>query len=109
MAARRRSRRPGPKTISRTGVTGQKGVNLIEGVVLDVESRWTPSGPNEVGIDGYVELFDPASRNALGLNLAAQSKAASGVTADPRPTFDFWCTPADVEYWLAGNMPVILG
>lgn len=51
----------------------------------------------------------PASRNALGLNLAAQSKAASGVTADPRPTFDFWCTPADVEYWLAGNMPVILG
>ena len=59
MAARRRSRRPGPKTISRTGVTGQKGVNLIEGVVLDVESRWTPSGPNEVGIDGYVELFDP--------------------------------------------------
>jgi hypothetical protein len=108
MAARRRGRRSGPKTISGTGITGQKGVNLIEGIVLEMESRWTPSGPNEVGIDGYIELFDPATRKALGLNLAAQSKSATGVGADPKPTFDFWCAPADLEYWLAGNMPVIL-
>jgi hypothetical protein len=79
-------------------------VNLIEGIVLDMESRWTPSGPNEVGIDGYIELFD----KALGLTLAAQSKVATGVGADQKPTFDFWCAPADLEYWLAGNMPVIL-
>lgn len=108
MTARRRGRRSRPKTISGTGVTGQKGVNLIEGIVLDMESRWTPSGPNEVGIDGYIELFDPASRRALGLTLAAQSKAVSGVSATTTPTFDYWCAPADIEYWLAGNMPVIL-
>ncbi len=108
MAARRRGRRSGPKTISGTGLTGQKGVHVIEGVVLDMESRWTPSGPNEVGIDGYIELFDPASHKALGLNLAAQSKASTGITSDPRATFDFWCAPADIEYWLAGNMPMIL-
>lgn len=108
MNAKRRGRRHRPKTISRTGVTGQKGVNLIEAVVLDMESRWTPSGPNEVGIDGYIELFDPASRRALGVTLAVQSKAASGVSADAKPTFDYWCAAADVEYWLAGNMPIIL-
>src|SRR3954469_20779924 len=108
MAAKRKGRRFGPKTISGTGVTGQRGVNLIEGIVLDMESRWTPSGPNEVGIDGYIELFDPASRKALGLTLAAQSKVATGVGADQKPTFDFWCAPADLQYWLAGNMPVIL-
>jgi hypothetical protein len=62
MAAKRRGRRPRPKTISGTGVTGQKGVNLIEGIVLDMESRWTPSGPNEVGIDGYIELTPVARR-----------------------------------------------
>jgi hypothetical protein len=71
-------------------------------------SRWTPSGPNEVGIDGYIELFDPASRKALGLNLAAQSKAVTGVSASLKATFDFRCEPTDLEYWLAGNMPVIL-
>ena len=101
MAAKPRGRRSAPKTISRTGVTGQRGVNLIEGIVLDMESRWTLSGPNEVGIDGYIELFDPANRRALGLTLAAQSKAVSGVSADTKPTFDYWCAPADVEYWLA--------
>lgn len=83
-------------------------MNLIEGVVLDMESRWSPSGPNEVGIDGHIELFDPASRKALGLTLAAQSKVVTGVGTDQKPTFDFWCAPADLEYWLAGNMPVIL-
>lgn len=106
MASRRR--RPRSKTISGTGVTGQKGINLIERVVLDMDSRWTPSGPNEVGIDGYIELFDSATRKPLGLTLAAQSKVVSAVSADSAPTFDYWCAPGDVEYWLAGSMPVIL-
>ena len=58
MAARRRGPRHA-EAISASGVTGQKGINLIERIVLDMESRWTPSGPNEVGIDGYVELQIP--------------------------------------------------
>jgi uncharacterized protein DUF4365 len=105
---RRPTRPQRSKTISATGVSGQKGVNLIERVVLDMESLWTPTGANEVGIDGYIELFDPATRKPLGLTLAAQSKVASALRKDSSPTFDFWCASADVEYWLAGNMPVIL-
>jgi hypothetical protein len=107
MPSRPRRRRRA-KTISGQGVTGQKGINLIERVVLDMESHWTPSGANEVGIDGYIELFDPATRKPLGLTLAAQSKVVSALTADSSPTFDYWCDPADLEYWLAGSMPVIL-
>jgi hypothetical protein len=84
MAARRRGPRR-PKTISASSVTGQKGINLIERIVLDMESRWTPSGQNEVGIDGYIELFDPATRIALGLTLAAQSKVVNAIAATPRP------------------------
>jgi len=106
--ARRLRRRHRPKTISGTAVTGQKGVNLIERVVLDMESSWTPTGALEVGIDGYIELFDPATRKPLGITLAVQSKVASAIGKDSSPTFDFWCEPADVEYWLAGSMPVIL-
>lgn len=73
---RRKSR---PKTISRPGLTGQRGINAIERIVLEMGSRWTPSGPNEIGIDGYIELFDPNSRQALGLTLAVQSKVVTAV------------------------------
>ena len=34
---------------------------------LGMDSRWTPNGANEVGIDGHIELFDPSSHEALGL------------------------------------------
>ena len=57
-----------PKTLSSQGLLGQQGVNFIEKIVLDMGSRWTPSGPNEVGIDGYIELFDPGSRVAAWQN-----------------------------------------
>lgn len=108
MATRRRRGSRRPKTISARGVTGQKGVNLIERVVLEMESRWTPSGPNEIGIDGYIELFDPSTRMALGLTLAAQSKVVNAIAGGENDSFDYRCEPADVEYWLSGSMPFIL-
>jgi hypothetical protein len=80
-----------PKTLSSQGLLGQKGINLIEHIVLEMGSRWTPSGANEVGIDGYIELFDPTSHVALGKTLAIQSKAVSKFANKTEETFDFWC------------------
>lgn len=97
-----------PKTISAQGVLGQKGINLIERVVLDMESRWTPSGANEIGIDGYIEFFDPTTRKPLGLTLAVQSKVATALGTNSSATFTYSCRPADIEYWLSGSMPVVL-
>jgi hypothetical protein len=71
-------------------------------------SRWTPSGPNEIGIDGYIELFDPNSRRALGLTLAVQSKVVTAIGRATDKTFDYWCDANDLTYWLNGNTPVIL-
>lgn len=107
--AKRRHKRDGTrsKTISAQGITGQKGVNLIEGVVLKMGSRWTVSGPNEVGIDGYIELFDPVSRESLGLTLAIQSKVVSAIR-DQEDEFRYSCAQSDLEYWLKGNIPVVL-
>lgn len=103
-----RRKQPRPKTISAQGLSGQQGINLIERVVLQMRSRWTPSGPNEIGIDGYIELFDPNSRQALGVTLAVQSKVVSAIGDAAKPTFDYWCDANDIEYWLNGNTPVIL-
>lgn len=99
---------PRPKTLSSQGLLGQKGINLIEKIVLDMGSRWTPSGPNEVGIDGYIELFDPGSHVALGKTLAVQSKAVSAFVNETNETLDFRCERRDLDYWLYGNLPVIL-
>jgi hypothetical protein len=97
-----------PKTLSSQGLLGQKGINFIERVVLEMGSRWTPSGPNEVGIDGYIELFDPSSNVALAKTLAVQSKVISELANETEEAFDFWCSHRDLDYWLQGNMPIIL-
>jgi len=89
-------------------VIGQKGINFIEHVVLGFGSRWTPNGPNEIGIDGFIELFDPNSHQSLGLNLAVQSKVVNSICKNPDPTFEYFCNPNDVEYWLTTNIPLIL-
>jgi len=103
-----KQRKRRPKTMSSQGLSGQRGVNLIERIVLEMGSRWTPSGPNEVGIDGYIELFDPGSRCPIGLTLAAQSKVVEAAGDQLQLSFDYWCDANDLEYWLGGNTPIIL-
>lgn len=59
-----------------------------------MESRWTPSGPNEVGIDGYIELFDPATRKPLGLTpfvfrrFDAERDRASNISTCPTQHYE---------------------
>jgi Domain of unknown function (DUF4365) len=96
MTARHIRRTSRPKTISSQGLTGQKGINAIEQIVLEMGSRWTPSGPNEIGIDGYIELFDANSGKPLGLTLAVQSKVVSARAGESEKTFDYWCDANDL-------------
>lgn len=104
-----RARKKGikPKTLSAQGLVGQRGINLIERILLEMGSRWDPSGANEVGIDGHIELFDPSTRVPLGLKLAVQSKVVSSIR-DAVEEFSYSCSSGDLEYWLKGNIPVIL-
>src|SRR5438445_231779 len=106
MSQKRRKSRP--KTLSRQGHLGQRGINLIERVVLEMGCTWTPTGANEVGIDGFIELFDPRSGVALGTLVAVQSKAVSTFANETEDSLDFWCSERDIDYWLRGNMPIIL-
>jgi hypothetical protein len=83
-------------------------VNLIEKIVLEMHSSWTQGSALEVGIDGYIELFNPASGEATGTRIAVQSKVVNKFANDSGDTFDYWCDRRDIEYWLQGNTPVIL-
>jgi len=73
-----------------------------------MKSRWTPSGPNEVGIDGFIELFDSTTGKPTGKNIAVQSKALAALCRKGTDTIEYWCDRRDIEYWLRQNLPVIL-
>jgi Domain of unknown function (DUF4365) len=71
-------------------------------------SSWSPTGALDVGIDGHIELFDPSNQAPLGKVLAVQSRVVSHPANETADGFDYYCDERDLDYWLQGNMPVIL-
>src|SRR2546421_1765397 len=109
------ARRPAPrlksrrKTLPPQMTLSQRGVNLIEKIVLEMGCRWQQTSATDVGIDGIIELFDPSTRAPLGIVLHVQSKATEAYWESESPEgFSFACRREDVEYWLQGNAPVLL-
>ena len=105
---RKKSGQSGPKKLSGRVIRGQQGINLIEKIVLQMGSSWSPTGALDVGIDGHIELFDPSNQAPLGKVLAVQSRVVSRPTNETADGFDYYCEERDLRYWLQGNMPVIL-
>lgn len=104
---RRPKQSPRRKRLSRQSAVGQLGVNLIEKIVTEMGSRWSATGELEVGIDGYIELFDPITGEATGLHLSAQSKAVTRFSGDANKV-TFPCKREDIAYWLSTSPRVIL-
>lgn len=111
----RRNTTPRPRTHIRPKMfplqqeIGQKGINLIERIVLDMGCIWNATGAIDVGIDGTVQLCDRATRSPLNLYLHVQSRATeSSWEHETDEGFDYTCRPQDLDYWLKGNAPVLL-
>jgi len=104
------SRNADAKRLTPPQVTGQRGVNLVEKIVLEMGCAWHPTNQSlDVGIDGEIELVDPANQRATNAVIRVQSKATlARFTAETESTFEFLCSPRDLDYWLTGNTPVIL-
>lgn len=109
MTARKRSRR-GPKRISPQQITGQQGVNFVEGVVLAMGFGWHPTNQAlEAGIDGIIEIRDPETGEATNNVIQVQVKAdPSRWTYETDAEFRYRCEPRDIDYWMRSNTPVIL-
>ena len=90
MAAKRRGRRSGPKTISGTGITGQKGVNLIEGIVRLYE-RGT-SEPTNIGNPHEFTVRQLAER------VLALTGSKSQLVLRPLPVDDPQVRQPDIAY-----------
>jgi hypothetical protein len=98
------------KKISDQSLISAQGVNLIEQRVLTMGFAWnSTAGTFDVGIDGYIELRDPQTHHALNAIIQVQSKATTRpFTAETSSSFEFLCEDKDIDYWMAGNAPVIL-
>ncbi|HOC54732.1 MAG TPA: DUF4365 domain-containing protein [Verrucomicrobiota bacterium] len=98
------------KFITRNQVTGQKGINLIERIVLEMGYSWNPtSGAMDAGVDGVIEIRDPSTGEASSLILQVQSKATEGEFESETPaSFVYRVKERDLNYWLQGNAPVLL-
>ena len=96
------------KKYSKQALIGQKGVNLIEQIVLEMGYVWNPTNL-DAGIDGIIEIKDTETDEATNLIIQVQSKASeNGFKNETENAFDFYCKDRDLHYWLKGNCPVLL-
>ena len=98
------------KFISKNQITGQSAINLIERIVLEMGYTWVPtSGATDAGIDGIIEIRDPATGEARNFILQVQSKSTTvEFESETKSSFVYRVKERDLGYWLQGNAPVLL-
>ena len=89
------------KGISNEMLLGQRGVNMVERIVLEMGFVWNPIHI-ESGIDGIIEIRDPATGETRNKILQVQVKAVSKFAAEQKDAFSFSCEQAHIGYWLGG-------
>lgn len=97
------------KRITREQILGETAVQFIGRRFLDMGFPWHPTNaPLDAGIDGFVEVRDLQSGEATNAWIAVQSKGRTTLEKETDSSFEFTCTPRDLDYWRRGNMPVLL-
>ena len=97
------------KKITPQSIIGQLGANLIERIVLEMGYAWRPTTIFDVGIDGEIEICDPTTGEATNTIVKVQAKATTKpFQAETENSLEYHCSPKDLDYWLQGNVPIIL-
>jgi len=98
----------GRKTVTRQTIIGEQGIALISQRCLQMGNLFHPRRVDH-GIDGHIDLVDQASGAVLNQTLLVQSKASDRpFPSETDESFRFPCGERDLDFWLAGNAPVIL-
>jgi hypothetical protein len=97
------------KRVTREQILGETAIQFIGRRFLEMGFPWHPTNaPLEAGIDGFIEVRDLQSGEATNAWIAVQSKGRTSLEKETDRSFEFTCTPRDLEYWRRGNMPVLL-
>lgn len=96
------------KQVSRSAHIGDAGIALIHQRVSAMDHVWHERTV-DAGINGTIELRDPATGEVSNCPFQVQSKASDndfpGETAD---RFHYDCDERDLDYWMKSSMPVLL-
>ena len=58
---------------------GEHGIAMIAGVCSEMKHIWRPEGgATDFGIDGHIELRDPATKEVRNYRIGVQSRATTG-------------------------------
>jgi hypothetical protein len=98
-----------PKTITDAQITGSRGERFVGDLIEEMGYLWHPKGQLEGGLDGWIELRDPASGQLPSEVVLVQSKSVEEKFAQEKTdSFTFTVDADDLDYWLAFPLPVIL-
>jgi hypothetical protein len=90
-------------------VIGESGVHLIARVVDEMGHIWHHAVGPDSGVDGQIELRDPATGEVRNVRLGIQSKATTGKwDRETDAGFSYRPEPKDIAYWLSSNQPILL-
>ncbi len=97
------------KKVTSQSIIGQQGANLIEQIVLKMEYVWRATSIFDVGIDGEIEIRDPTTGEMTNMIIKVQAKATTrSFQAETDNSFEYRCEEKDLDYWLRGNVPIVL-
>ena len=98
------------KKLSDQQIIGQQGVHLLGERLLSHGLSFHPTGALDAGIDGFLELRDPATGEVKAQFISAQlkTKKSDSFSEETEESFSFICDQRDLDYWGGSNLPVIL-
>lgn len=98
----------GGKKLSDSELIGDAGIALIHSRIAAMGHAWRAQNL-DAGIDGSIELRDPATGEMSNRHILVQSKASnSDFAGENTEQFHFICNERDLDYWMKGSQPVLL-
>lgn len=97
-----------PKKYTQNQMQGARGESLVQLIAQEMGFLYNPTGM-DAGIDGEIEIRDPATEEVTGQVVRVQSKSRRGdFLNETESSFEYRVEEADLVYWLSANTPVIL-
>jgi hypothetical protein len=98
------------KKLSDQQIIGQQGVHLLGERLLSHGLSFQPTSALDAGIDGFLELRDPATGEVEAQFISAQLKTrkSGSFSEETGESFSYICDQKDIDYWSGSNLPVIL-
>ena len=99
-----------PKILTEAQIIGQQGEQFVSHQAYEMGFTFTPHGPLEAGIDGFLEIRDSDDGRTTGQFVAVQVKTTKegAYPGETNAGFSYMMREDDLAYWRGANVPVII-